>query len=283
MSKIPSIIKSVSDELRIESSFFDAAQFLLEVNFENKSHHFIANNLGLNDESVRKICTDKFYTYLLLQDDLVLPQTYSYIDPQVDWLEHSETSIDSQVAIVDLVTQRHSFPMMVKANELSRGKNVFKCSTRAEVVAAVQSVYDRNSKDYCHVLISQDYVSAKSEYRVIVYDGELMFAYLKDTSGADVQFAGNFSPLHWKNAQAILTTDSAVLQKIEAYIQPIFAKLNLKYGGLDIIIDELGNLTLIEINTQPGFTYFLQQNSDLELRKLFTKILTDLKKAAPRS
>jgi len=91
------------------------------------------------------------------------------------------------------------------------------------------------------------------------------------------KFVGNLSPLHWENSKSVLIDDKNFLTKMSAFIKPVFSKIDLKYAGLDIIEDKLGKLWLIEINSQPGFTYFIRDNSDKEIIKMYRKILLDLR------
>jgi len=299
------IIKKVCDELGLKSKFIDDANVILKVDFENKtesneSHLFIANNSGLNDEAVRKICGDKFYTYLLLRDKINQPRTFSFIDPHADDIYEGYGNFDSNKEIIENILVNHEFPILVKANSLFRGLNVFKCNDYGRIATAVKNIFNKNSKNYDHVLISQDYIDSKKEYRVLVYNQEIMFIYLKNnvagrtgggtgvgTGGGHIgdatsniriapKFVGNLSPLHWENSKAVLIKDQDLWNEIQEFIKPISSKLNLKYGGLDIIRDKNGELFLIEINTQPGFSYFVRDNTDEEVVKMYRKILGDL-------
>ncbi len=281
MTKTISIIKKVCDELGLDVKFLDDYECVMEVGLNrSKSHIFIANNSGLNDEVVRKICNDKFYTYLLLKDVMDLPKTFSFVDPHADDIYEGYGNLDSNKVIVFKILVNHEFPVLVKANSLSRGLNIFKCDDHAQVASAVDNIFNKKSKDYDHILISQDYINIAKEYRVLVYDQKIMFFYLKDNrSGAGVsnpRFIGNLSPLHWENSKAVLVNDQDLKDEIQQFIAPIFSKLKLKYGGLDIARDKNGKLQLIEINTQPGFSYYVGDNSDEEVAKMYRKILKDL-------
>lgn len=276
------IIKKSADELGLKSSYLDSDEVILRVDFESKKtdkneekNHkiFIASTLCLNDEVVQKIAQDKAYTYLLLQQIIKMPKTFSYIDPNAHDVYEDYASEQKNSDIVRQIISNHSFPMIVKANSLKRGINVFLCKNNLEVEQAVNKIYNHNSANYDHVLISQDYIKAVSEYRVVVYNGELQFAYKKDNSEA--QFVGNLSPLHFENAKAVLESDEKNLTFLSDFIKPIFEILDLKYAGLDIIFDAQGTPYLLEINTKPGFSYYIKDNGDAELVKMFKKILAD--------
>ena len=303
-SKTALIIKKACDELGLRSKFIDRGNIVLMVDLSGKSHIFVANNTGLNDEVVRKICNDKFYTYLLLGGGesfmgkegasvggINLPKTFSFIDPNADDIYQDHSILGSNKQVVEEIFKNHKFPILLIANRFSRGLNVFKCKNAKEVALAVNKIFNKKSKNYDHVLISQDYIEIAEEYRVVVYNQEIMFVYRKDVGGSgvggdesagdantSVKFIGNLSPLHWENSKAVVVDDKKIIDELRNFIKPIFLKLKLRYGGLDIARDSNGQLLLIEINTQPGFSYFIKDNSDDMIFKMFKKILQDLKK-----
>lgn len=278
-SKIGKIIKDLCDEMGFESEFLDQFHYVLWVNFGKNFHTFIANNPGLNDEVVRKLCNDKYYSFVLLKDVISFPKTTNFIDPFADEIYQGQAIFDSYSEVVDEIVENHQLPVLVKANNLSRGINIFKCENREQVLKAVKAIFNQQSKDYGHVLISQDFVEIEEEYRVVVYDQKIQFAYKKDLggiAGKDAKFVGNLSPLHWENSKAVLVGDEDELGELDEFIKPIYSKMKLMYGGIDIIRDKSGRLQLIEINSQPGFNYFIRDNSGVEVKKMYRKILQDL-------
>lgn len=278
-SKIGQIIKEICDEMGLESEFLDQFHYVLWVNFGKNFHTFIANNPGLNDEVVRKLCNDKYYSFVLLKDVVRFPSTRNFIDPFADEIYQGQAIFSSYSEVVDEIVNNHQLPVLVKANNLSRGINIYKCENRQQVLTAVTAIFNQQSKDYGHVLISQDFVEIKEEYRVLVYDQKIQFAYKKDLGGIegkDAKFVGNLSPLHWENSKAVLVVDEDELGELEKFIKPIYSKMKLMYGGIDIIRDKSGRLHLIEINSQPGFNYFIRDNSGEEVKKMYSRILEDL-------
>jgi glutathione synthase/RimK-type ligase-like ATP-grasp enzyme len=63
---------------------------------------------------------------------------------------------------------------------------------------------------------------------------------------------------------------------LREFIAPIYELLELNYGGLDIIEDAAGALRLVEINSRPGFSYFVRDNGREPLVKMYEMILTSL-------
>lgn len=245
----------------------------IELSNGKKVLHMIANNTGLNSEIVKQICLDKAYTYVLLKDLVNQPKTVVYIDPNPPELYKQFASILSYEQIAEAIKSTFSFPLIIKPNSGSQGEHVFKCKSDTELTQAISTVYDKKSLLYDHVLIAQPSISIQREFRVVVYKQDTQFVYEKDISTAEYQ--GNISPLHWSNSHSVLISDQALLDRIQSFILPIFTKIPLEYAGLDVVIDQQDKMWLLEINTQPGFTYFVSDNGDTQVVKLFERVLKD--------
>lgn len=276
MSNTIDIIKKACDSLNLNYTNIDQSGVFIEVHFENKKHLFIANNLGLNNEVVEKVCRDKYYTYSLLNSVANIPITTSCVDSNPPELYKSYSSYKSNDEVANSITDIHNFPVVLKPNSKSMGVNVFKCDTGEEVKNAISVIFNKDSYKYDHVLLAQDFVEIESEYRVLTYKKQIQFFYKKDNVGAE--FNGNLSPLHFKNAKAVLIEDQALQSELQEFINPVFEKLNLVYAGFDIAKDKDGKLWLFEINSKPGFNYFIRDSSDEVVVKMFKSILTDLQK-----
>lgn len=245
----------------------------IELSNGKKVMHMIANNTGLNSEIVKQICLDKAYTYVLLKELVNQPQTVVYIDPNPPELYKQFASTLSYDQIADEIKNTFSFPIIIKPNSGSQGGHVFKCSSDAELIQAITTVYDKMSLLYDHVLIAQPSILIQREFRVVVYKQDIQFVYEKDITTAEYQ--GNISPLHWNNSHSVLISDEILLDRIQNFIHPIFSKIPLVYAGLDIVIDQQDKMWLLEINSQPGFTYFVTDNGDTQVVKLFETVLKD--------
>lgn len=279
---IVGLIKKACDELGFSYHDIDLANVFLRINFDNEKFHLcIANNLGLNDEVVEKICRDKEYVHSLLSKYVSMPKSLTYIDSNPPDLYAEFSKFDSHEAIVNHIVKNTQFPIIVKPNSKSMGVNVFLCHQVDDLAKAVDTIFDKNSFLYDHVLLVQERISIQKEFRVIVYDSEIQFVYQKDNTGNHAEFIGNLSPLHFSNARAVLLkkeTDMQILDNLSAFISPIFKQMKLNYAGLDIVLDTDGSLYLLEINTKPGFTYFIRDNGEHRVIELIKKILLDLAK-----
>ncbi len=282
MSVTISLLKTACDRLGLKYRNVDDSGVFLEVFLKSgESALYIANNLGLNTEVVEKICRDKSYAHTLLSQYVRMPETHTYIDPDPPELYPSFKKFNLVSEIVQDIVKKQdakslaSFPILLKPNSGSMGVNAFKCESELEVTRAIQTIFDKNSYKYDHVMLVQEYVQIQKEYRVLVYNHTIQFAYQKDNTGSDAQFIGNLSPLHFANAKAVLITDTNFLNKLQEFINPIFSHLDLLYGGLDIAQDVTGKLYLLEINSKPGFSYFVKDNGKEKVVKMLETILSN--------
>jgi glutathione synthase/RimK-type ligase-like ATP-grasp enzyme len=276
-----SLIKKACQNIGLHFKSIDDDGLFLNIDFgDSKFHLCIANNLGLNNEVVEKICRDKTYTALLLSDCIKMPQTTSYVDSDPPELYSNFKKHSSHQAIIDEIVKKSQFPIILKPNSKSMGTNVFSCNSNLDVVAAVNKIFDRASYQYDHVLLAQKKIDIITEFRVVTYNHQIQFIYKKDNNFEDSTFQGNLSPLHFENAKAVFLTQNeneTLYNDIKNFIQPIFGKMPLNYAGLDIALDSSEDLYLLEINSKPGFSFFIKDNGDTEVIKMFEKILIDLK------
>jgi glutathione synthase/RimK-type ligase-like ATP-grasp enzyme len=229
-----------------------------------------------NSSAVDKVCKDKEFTWKLLADVVQMPKTKGYFDPYPMDEQYAgyirETDYE---AIADDISNQFSFPMIVKMNAGQKGRNVFLCEDTSQVLTAVSTIFDHESAWYDYVALAQEYIPARKEYRVITFKSKIVLLYEKDIS--EGTFTGNLSPLHYENAKAQLVEDGEVIEKLQKAIDPLFLKLDLEFGGIDVIVDMNDQLQILELNTHPGFTYFVKDNGDEPLVKMYEGILKGLR------
>jgi len=271
MRKHIKYIVQVCEEYGLKYTFKDQNHNFLEVNKKGQKLSFVNSATSLNSEAVARISKDKSFSYQILKNVINSPKTIDFLDPfsSPEFLKYAKTKNYEDTATEILKT--FELPVILKPNSKTQGINVSKCDSYEEILAAVTKIFNPNSADYDYVLLAQEYLQIKSEYRVIVFQKEIAFVYLKDTSEAT--FQGNLSPLHWLNSKASLVDESTFLAQIQEFINPIFDEIDLVFGGLDMVLDQDGKLWLIEINTQPGFEKFLTTNDPTPVLEMYKKIL----------
>jgi glutathione synthase/RimK-type ligase-like ATP-grasp enzyme len=103
--------------------------------------------------------------------------------------------------IVSKISQWFSFPVIIKQNSGSQGKNVFLCKNVDELYQAVSRVFNRQDKNYDYLVLAQEFVKIKKEYRVIYFEGKVELVYEKSLNGGfdgegfeNLNFGDNISP-----------------------------------------------------------------------------------------
>lgn len=260
------------DNLNLAYHYLDKNNNFIEISTKNGPLFFTNSITPFNNESVSKICNDKEFTYLLLKEILPLPKTLGYFDPHPtkEYIQYRDYL--NKTEIIDHITRNFSLPVIVKRNTGSHGQNVFLCHTATDINQALGKIYLKRSTTYDYIALAQTYIKPKTEYRVIVFKGQVVLVYKKDNQQA--KFIGNLSPLHYEGATAKIIEDHSLLATLQNFCTPIFSKLPIIFAGLDIIEDEAGQLWLIEINSKPGFDYFLKNNNSDYLIKMYQTILT---------
>ncbi|MFM2357650.1 MAG: hypothetical protein RJA61_387 [Candidatus Parcubacteria bacterium] len=257
ISNIECLIEACK-ELKIPYSFLDKNKNCVAVGKQPFSYFINASN-PLNNESVAVLVKDKEFAYKALEGSVQMPYTKAYFDPAHDEYGSYKTFTSEQEILED-IAKSFELPLMLKRNKGARTVHVFKCSTKEEAGKALNTIFDQKNKDYDYVALAQTFIPSNTEYRVIVLDGAIELVYKKNL---DV-------------GEAKQVIDSVLIQKIQNFIDPIFKTIPLRWSGLDIISGTDGNLHLLELNSKPGFGYFLQNHDKKIIVEIYKNILKKL-------
>ena len=271
-------LKKACANLNIQFEILDQEGLFLNIKINGQNQYFISNKTPLDKHITTNIVTDKFRSYQLLKSLIKMPKSMVFMDPQVknSYKQHlKEKTIEK---IYRSIEKNFTYPFIIKKNSGSQGINVFNVQDREEAIKALANIFDHQSEFYDHLALVQKKVKIEKEYRVTIIDKKIELIYLKDNQNAE--FVGNLSPLHWQNSKAILIKDKDLKEKIQKFINPIFEKLDLNYAGLDIALDKKDQLYLLEINASPTYEYFVKNNGEEELIKIYEKILKFLMKSS---
>ena len=233
----------------------------------------------LNRGSVERICRDKEFTYHVLKDRVRMPKTKGYLDPipadmgSIAYRQHSDLA-----AIVSDIKERFGWPAVIKMNTGSLGRNVFLAGDEQGAEAALEAIFNKDSRDYDYVALAQEYVPHVREYRVIILKGEVVLLYEKDAS--EGVFTGNLSPLHHDRSVARHISDVHEIERFASLAHDIYSTLGVAYAGLDVVERSSGELVLIEVNAHPGFTFFVRDNGEEPLIAMYEKLLKELQRDA---
>jgi len=274
MLPIVHCVVQACESLQIPYTFLDDHQNLVRVEL-GKPYYFINYTSPFGRHDTVRICRDKEFTYRIIKDIVRTPRTSGYLDPLCREELRKYAKFKNIVEISAAIQREYSLPVIVKRNQGTRGRNVFLCQTPPEITAALQQIFNPNTKGYDYVAIAQSYIPIQREFRVILFFEEVLLIYQKNTTGAT--FTGNLSPLHWENSRAELITDPFIWQQIHDFIAPLNRVLELQFSGLDLVQDFDGNWWLIEINSQPDFELFIRDNGEAPVIEIYKKMLIRLR------
>jgi glutathione synthase/RimK-type ligase-like ATP-grasp enzyme len=254
VANIKSLIKAC-EEMQIPFHLVHPDNDFLSVDLA-KQYYFIHCATPFNSQDTARICVDKDFTYKLLRNAIKMPPTVSFLDPEYSEFK-SDQKQDSIEDITQQILEQFKLPVIVKMNSGSRRRNVYKCGSSSEIESSLKNIFNQDSKNYDRIALVQEMIEIKDEFRVVVFDQEIMLVYKKYS----------FIPVE----------DVELINKLQDFIKPIYKDFNLIYGGLDIALDVRGDLSLIEINSSPWFGPYINKNGDEKIIELFKKSLNYLK------
>ncbi len=212
-----------------------------------------------NDGATNALCGDKEFTYRLLHTHLQMPETHAYFDPTFTRAKYTKFKTHStRDEIVAEIQTQCTFPVIVKMNSGSRKRNVFLCNNPAQIKRALNSIFNKRSQNYDYIALAQTYIDIAQEYRVIVFNKRVLLVYKK-------------------NSRCEIVNNQNIIEKITAFIQPIFTRTHVQFAGLDVAVDTHDTMFLLEMNSKPGFDGFARHNSEEAVVQLFEKMLKEEK------
>lgn len=269
------ILLEACRELNIPYEILHPSQNLIRIRHGGEDYFFVNYMTAFDSGSLAQIFKDKEYTYQLLKHQINTPKTLSFVSPHCEDKYQKYLSCPDIESIVLEVNKNFSFPVIIKRNRGSGGNNVFLCESGEQIKAALEIIFNVNSKDYDYVALAQEYIEIEHEYRAVFCKEKLVLLYEKDKSQAE--FAGNLSPLHWEGAKAKHIINPKLMSEIEDFVKPVFAEIAINYAGFDIAQDTKGVYWLIEINSSPNYDIFVRDNDRQIAVKMFKDILENWK------
>ncbi len=268
------ILLAACEELKIPYEILHPSQNLIRLKQGGEEYYFVNYMTPFNSASVAEIFKDKEYTYKLLNGKINTPRTLGFVSPHCEEKYKKYLTFPDIESIVLEVNKKFAFPVILKRNRGAGGNNVFLCESREQIKAALEIIFNVNSKDYDYVALAQEYIEIAREYRAVFCKEKLVLLYEKDKSQA--KFAGNLSPLHWEGAKAKHIINPTLMSEIEDFVKPVFAEMAINYAGLDIALDKNGAYWLIEINSSPNYDIFVRDNDRQIVVTMFKGILDSL-------
>lgn len=266
---------SVCERLGIEFQLFHGGKNILKLKTPTGPRFFVNWSTPFNDHTTVRLCEDKDYTQTLLANVVQMPRTRSFLDPDVNPIYNRYRTHLGQRELADQIEFEFSYPFIIKRNRGSHGTNVFVVQDRTELESSINAIFNKSTKEYDFVLLAQERIDIETEYRAIFLEGEQIFSYQKNITGA--KFKGNLSPFRWGDARAVLEVDSERIAAIDNLLKPIWSTLPVPFVGADVAVDQAGSWWLIELNSAPSFNFFIRDCGPQEVEKLYEKMLGKMK------
>jgi glutathione synthase/RimK-type ligase-like ATP-grasp enzyme len=263
-------LTSACTELSIPFDFIDEEHNVLSIRLNEKSHYFHLNRTPFNSESVAGICKDKYHTYCLLRESVRLPKTLSFMSYNVDQRYKDYLKYHSPQEILTAIESELSYPLIIKSNSGSFGSNVFLCKTRTEAQTAIERIFNKNSHLYDYILLAQEFIPAKEEYRLVCFREEPVLTYKRSSNPSE------FNARYWENStsQAVRVTEQETIYELQEFVRPIYGKLPIDFVGFDIIRSFDDNFYLLELNSGPRFDHFIDSNGPEHVVHMYKNILS---------
>jgi len=274
MNKTSEAIIKACEQLSLEYTVINGNSNCIEVKINNNFKYFINSSIPINTSTDDALAKDKDFQYKILKNVIRFPKTISFFDFNVKDQYKVFVRETNTEEIIKEVNSNFAFPIIIKMNSGNRGNNVYICKDNKEIKGSLEKIFNHNSRRYDYIALAQEYIKPLKEYRVIILDKKIELVYEKRVGRSDGN--ENISPLHSIGSKAILIKDISLLDKISKFIEPLLNRLDLRFMGQDIIINEDGIPYLIEINSKPGFTFFMRDNGDELIVELYKKILNKL-------
>ena len=205
-----------------------------------------------NDSSFIKLCDNKILTYISLTNQGInMPETYS---APLIFRGHIE---ESNYLFLEKIGQDLGYPLVVKRAYGSLGEGVFLANNLDEL----KDIYSKNFK---YPLLFQKYIqnSKGKTYRIIIINGKIFGAFMRINNE---DFRSNYG-------EGASSKKIELNEKERLFAEKIARKLNIKYAGLDVMIDKDGEPTLCEINSNAFFEEF-EKVTGLNVAKAYLEMI----------
>ncbi len=224
---------------------------MLEKNGEKR--YVAGYKFGLDSHAVGEILDDKFSLYEVLREHglPVIPHRLLYAE---NCREKFAAEKKSRAYIMEFI-QEYSLPIVIKPNDGTGGKGVYRIEQIAELDAALEKVFERSfSASMC------PFCQLRTEYRVVWLKGEPRLVYSKHPQpSADGK--------NWKfnlkqGARAEKVPEGALKERLARLARRAAATVDLQFGSIDIAELETGELVIMELNSGVMIKRYLKQHPE---------------------
>ena len=268
-------LREACDALGLEYQALDREQNLTVVKVGGRNRIFQLSRTPVLNDAAAGVCRDKAHAHALLEGVIDMPRSRSYLDPDTKPEYRRYVEFPDHEAMADDMERRFGYPMVIKPNQGSKGLKVRLCADRGELLAAVDAIFSGADRHYDYVLLAQTRIVAAAEYRVVAVPGEVLLAYRR--CGAEIGFGARY----WERSggQPELIRDPARLERFQAFLEPVWDRMDLSYCGFDVLEDGDGKFWLLELNSQPRFKNLLEAGERAAVVHVYRRLLSRMLEA----
>ncbi len=218
--------------------------------------YFLRNKHPFNDYVSGRLAEDKGYQYeLFSKAGLLVPQTMTVFNPLADRRFDRYKTHASISDIVTDVTQRFSFPVVIKRNRGSMAQGVY---LETDVDGFRLRLFDlcEDSSRFDNVLLIQAFVEGP-EYRIVASQDRLLLAYEK-RNDPDLS-AEDLNPLHRAGGVAVPVVDGVLLAEFAQLTRLLNRVIDLGFYAIDLIAGVKG-FSILEVNPNPICHFYNHHN-----------------------
>lgn len=266
MNNVQKIIKQLCDEKSIDFKLV-SKDWIMILQKEDKKRYIVGYKFPLNNQSVGRICDDKFALYEVLSQF------------NIPIVEHYIVFNNYDKSKIIEYCNKFDFNMVVKNNLGTCGNDMFHTKNEEELFIKLDSLLNKKYS----VSISP-YYDIQTEYRVIILNDKVELVYgkkrpivvgngkstiyellcnfnieyfksinnsedLNSVLDKNEQYEYNWQFNLSKGAMPFLMTDDVKEEKIKEMAKRIASILGLSFASIDIIELQDGEFLLLEVNS----------------------------------
>lgn len=295
MNNMQKIIKEICDEKKISLNLV-SKDWIIILQKEDKIRYIVGYKFPLNNQSVSKICDDKYALYEIM-NHFNIPVAQHYLV----FKNYDKNSVFEYC-------EKYGFNMVVKNNLGTCGNDMYHVATLEELFIKLDELLSKG----CYVSLSP-YYDIKTEYRTITLNGNIELIYGKkrpivigDGKSTIYELLCNFNKnyfynisekesllrvldlgkeyeYNWqfnlsKGAMPFLLDDFDMENKIREMVGRITSILSVGFVSIDIIELVDGSLLLLEVNSGVMMENISKNlvNGTKLAKNIYTKVLDEM-------
>ena len=261
------LVIEICNENDIKYKFL-SREWIVRLEKSNKLAYIVGPRFSINSVTGATIASDKYATYKVLKNANIPVIEHKMIFNS-KYREGYVSDLNSIEEIKEYLNSQPNKRVVVKANKGSCGKSVFLCKNINEIQDVIDKLFlDKESLSIC------PFYEIEAEYRVICFDEECKLIYGKKTA------EGNWKHNLSEGAVAFEVNDKSLKDKLKNIAKSALKEIGLRFGCVDIIEVNTGELLIIEVNSGVTINKYIEFNSTGReiAKKIYGEVIKEMLK-----